>query len=194
ISSHLIAFVCFSSLPYTHAELNVALRIPSMDLIADLATKSAQLHAISHISTDEEYDRQLLDHVASLRHALSTKALVCVAGDDSLFDNYMMVLYESNQSISLVVQKFDPGSDSLVYLFLLHLQIQSSQNANYNLFPEAILPSGKLWNRITAYIKAFDPVQVRYAGHEWRQLIELVAQIAQGASKARLPFTQSRHA
>lgn len=33
------------------------------------------------------------------------------------------------------------------------------------------------------YLKVFDHVQVRYAGHEWRQLVELVAQAAHEDSK-----------
>lgn len=32
----------------------------------------------------------------------------------------------------------------------------------------------------------FDPVQVRYAGIEWRELVELVGQSALAVSKARL--------
>lgn len=36
---------------------------------------------------------------------------------------------------------------------------------------------------MVSYLRAFDPVQVRYAGQEWRQLVELVAKAAQMISK-----------
>lgn len=49
--------------------------------------------------------------------------------------------------------------------------------------PPALLPPGNLWSRIVTYLRAFDPVQVRYAGQEWRQLVEIVAQAAQVVSK-----------
>lgn len=83
-------------------------------------------------------------------------------------------------------QHFDPVADSLVYLFLLRAQIQAFQEESRENVPAALLPPGSLWLRIVPYLRAFDPVQVRYAGQEWRQLVELVAQAAQVVSKVGL--------
>jgi COP9 signalosome complex subunit 3 len=49
--------------------------------------------------------------------------------------------------------------------------------------PADLLPPGNLWSRVVSYLRTFDPVQVRYGGQEWRQLIELVVQAAQVVSK-----------
>ena len=80
-------------------------------------------------------------------------------------------------------QHFDPVADSLVYLFLLRAQIQAFQEESREKVPAALLPPGSLWSRMVSYLRAFNPVQVRYAGQEWRQLVELVAQAAQMVSK-----------
>lgn len=46
-------------------------------------------------------------------------------------------------------------------------------------------PGGRLWSKALLFLKTFDPVQVRYAGQEWRRLVELVAKAAETVSKAR---------
>lgn len=35
------------------------------------------------------------------------------------------------------------------------------------------------------FLERFDPVQVRYAGHEWRRVVESVAKSARACSKVR---------
>lgn len=51
--------------------------------------------------------------------------------------------------------------------------------------PENLRLGGYLWSKAVLFLRQFDPIQVRYAGHEWRQLVELVVQGAEAASKAR---------
>ena len=43
---------------------------------------------------------------------------------------------------------------------------------------EQLRPGGSLWNKLVLFLESFDPVQMRYAGHEWRKLIDYVEQIA----------------
>lgn len=69
-------------------------------------------------------------------------------------------------------------------MFLLRAQIQAFQEEFRENVPAALLPPGKLWSRIVSYLRTFDPIQVRYAGQEWRQLVEIVAQASQVVSKA----------
>jgi COP9 signalosome complex subunit 3 len=59
--------------------------------------------------------------------------------------------------------------------------------------PKDVQPGGDLWKRAIEFLKVFDPIQVRYAGQEWRRLIELVAHAAQAASKARRMLSFTSH-
>ncbi|KAJ5621185.1 hypothetical protein N7528_005968 [Penicillium herquei] len=138
-----------------------------MSIVNDLIAASEALPRSGRIS-DERYDQKLKDHVTRLRQLLSNNELDHVARDESLLD------------------QFDPSKDSITYLFLLQLQIHILRETTSETFPADLLPLGKLWSRSTHYLEVFNPVQVRYAGHEWRQLIELVVQAAQAGSKPLL--------
>lgn len=83
-------------------------------------------------------------------------------------------------------QEFDPASDSITYLFLLRIQIQALQEASRDTLPD-LSPSGAVWLRAKRYLEIFDSVQVRYAGLEWRQLVEFIARAAQNASQVGIP-------
>lgn len=82
------------------------------------------------------------------------------------------------------MQNLDPGRDSIVYLFLLRLQIQTLQETSHGTLPRDLLPPGRLWLKAVRYLETFNPVQIRYAGQEFRQLIEYVGQASEAASKA----------
>lgn len=41
-----------------------------------------------------------------------------------------------------------------------------------------------MWSKAVHFLMGFDPIQVRYAGSEWRELVELVGQSAFAVSKA----------
>ncbi|KAJ5258094.1 COP9 signalosome complex subunit [Penicillium chrysogenum] len=141
-----------------------------MTLLSDIISASAHLHSSNHLPSDE-YDRRIRELVEYFRRLQTTKALESFANDESFLD------------------RFDPAIDSIPFLFVLRVQIQKVQEQNADLFPADIRPSGKLWTRAAHFLASFDGVQVRYAGREWRLLVELVGQASQAASTAsRLPL------
>lgn len=90
------------------------------------------------------------------------------------------------------MQDLDPVTDSITYLFLLRLQIQTLQGTSRDPLPKDLLPSGPVWSRATRYLEVFDSVQVRYAGLEWRQLVEFVGRAAQAASQVNIHLPKSK--
>ncbi|KAJ5122851.1 hypothetical protein N7526_009788, partial [Penicillium atrosanguineum] len=152
----------------------VGVAIVNMAAVEALASASAKLRNFTGLS-GEEYDRQIRDLVAHCRHLLSTNALGSVCRDESTLD------------------RFHPGRDSIIYLFLLRLQIQTLQETSRGTLPYDLLPPGKLWSRAVRYLEIFDPVQIRYAGREFRQIIEYIGQASQAASKAWLYLDYLRY-
>lgn len=49
--------------------------------------------------------------------------------------------------------------------------------------PDEIKPGNDLWAEVAYFLQHFDPIQVRYAGYEWRRLVELLAQAAEVTAK-----------
>ncbi|KAJ5788091.1 hypothetical protein N7457_003081 [Penicillium paradoxum] len=138
--------------------------------LSDLTSASAHLYNSSHLP-NEEYDRRIRELVEYFKRLLSTNALDSFAKDDSFLDH------------------FDPAIDSIPYLFGLHLQIQKARELNSDIFPEDLRPMGRLWIRATRFLGCFDRVQIRYAGREWRQLVELIGHASQAASMPLLGAT-----
>lgn len=56
-----------------------------MEVVEGLMTQSAQLREAAYLS-DQGYDRQIRENVASLRHVISTRSLGPFASNDSLLD------------------------------------------------------------------------------------------------------------
>ena len=56
-----------------------------MEVVEGLMTQSAKLQEAAHLS-HQNYDRQIRENVASLRHVVSTKSLGVLASNDSLLD------------------------------------------------------------------------------------------------------------
>lgn len=71
---------------------------------------------------------------------------------------------------------------------MLRVQIQKAQELNADAFPADIQPSGNLWGYAAHFLTSFDGLQVRYAGREWRLLVELVGQASQAALMASQLF------
>ncbi|CAG7937779.1 unnamed protein product [Penicillium salamii] len=134
-----------------------------MALMSDLLSAGAHLQAPM---PNDEYDRRIRELVDYLKRLSSTKTLDPAAYDESFLDH------------------FDPSKDSITYLFVLGMQIQSAQERSGNTCPADIRPAGKLWARAAQFLAGFDRIQVRYTGREWRQLVEIVAQASMAASKA----------
>lgn len=82
-------------------------------------------------------------------------------------------------------QYFVPSNHSLAHLLVLHLQVQVLQEKSGQALPTDLLPRGRLWSRATFFLQNFDPAQIRYVGHEWRQLVELICKAAQAAAKVK---------
>ncbi|KAJ5088138.1 hypothetical protein N7456_011754 [Penicillium angulare] len=147
-----------------------------MSITDDLMVASASLCKTTGLPNNKDYNHQIRNHITALRNLLSNKDLDSVARDDTLLNN------------------FDPSQDSITYLFLLHLQIRAHREASGHDLPTDLLPSGKLWLKSEYFLRKFDPIQVRYAGHEWRQLVELVVQAAQASPRPFLAVALVRDA
>jgi COP9 signalosome complex subunit 3 len=89
------------------------------------------------------------------------------------------------------MQAISPSVHSLSFLYLVRFQIQQAQKRSKRDIPDDLLPGGILWKQAVRFLRSFDPIQIRYAGLEWRQLVELVASAAQATFKASVrPFTR----
>ena len=55
-------------------------------------------------------------------------------------------------------------------------------------------PGGHLWQKMLVFMERFDPVQVRYLGHDWRRLIETVARAAELSSNRLIAIPPIRTA
>ncbi|KAJ5888824.1 hypothetical protein N7495_008865 [Penicillium taxi] len=137
-----------------------------MTIISDLISLCAALHRPEELSV-EGYHRQTRDHIASLQSSTWSQAIRSVVLEEGLLDN------------------FDPSTDSAIYLIILYLKIETISKSTRQL-PVDLAPSGELWLRASHFFATFDPIQVRYLGNEWRQLIGLIAQSAQANSKPLL--------
>jgi COP9 signalosome complex subunit 3 len=77
-----------------------------------------------------------------------------------------------------VHQILDPSTQSLAYLHILYAHIEaarSASKASSGSLPPAILLGGRLWPRIVAFLQSFDPIQVRYAGNQFRFVVDIVS-------------------
>jgi hypothetical protein len=68
---------------------------------------------------------------------------------------------------------------------VFHHHILAFQKKTNQTIPEDVYPGKSLWSKALLFLRVFDPIQVRYAGHEWRGVIELVAKAAEIVNKAR---------
>ena len=66
---------------------------------------------------------------------------------------------------------------------MLNYRIQSLQNNTKNILPDDVLPGGYSWGWAVLFLQEFDPIQMRYAGQEWRDLVHVVSQAALAVSK-----------
>ncbi|KAJ5295182.1 hypothetical protein N7508_010003, partial [Penicillium antarcticum] len=143
------------------------LYVVDMTLVSDLAAASAHVHDSAKLPSGD-YDRQLRELVEYLKRLLSTKALDALANDESILDH------------------FNPARDSIPYLFILRLQIQTAQETTVETVPTKIQPKGVLWTRSVDFLRNFDRIQVRYVGREWRELLEIVGHASQAVSQPLL--------
>ncbi|KAL4781908.1 hypothetical protein BJX76DRAFT_333906 [Aspergillus varians] len=137
------------------------------DFLGHLSAAPSRRHG-SASTTDEGYDRQLRDLVDYLKQP---------------------GLVPSSADLNEYLEAVSPAIHSLSFLYLLRFQIQHARNRTKRDIPDDLLPGGILWKQTIRFLRSFDPIQIRYAGYEWRQLVELVAGAAQAVSK---PFLAVR--
>ncbi len=82
----------------------------------------------------------------------------------------------------------DPTTNSIAYAVVLrhriHAAIEKKDLDN-------VVPGRSLWNRLIVFLETFDPVQMRYAGAEWRKLmcyVELIARQLDAVCGALVSF------
>lgn len=71
----------------------------------------------------------------------------------------------------------DPSVNSIAYATILRIRIAAAVDKKTTV-PDVVKPGGSLWNKLVLFLESFDPIQMRYAGAEWRKLLEYVEQIA----------------
>lgn len=79
-------------------------------------------------------------------------------------------------------QVLDPTANSIAYSITLRIRIGTAIDRNNF---DQVRPGDTLWNRLVLFLESFDPIQMRYAGHEWRTLIDYVEQIARATGTVR---------
>ncbi|KAL2001440.1 hypothetical protein VTN02DRAFT_1776 [Thermoascus thermophilus] len=145
------------------------------DILPRLLSFSPRLQASQGIS-DEDYDDQIRNLVTYLKQTFSGKVIGSISDNEDLLEH------------------LDPSLHSLSYLFIHHSCVLAVQSRTKETFPEDVQPGGRLWSKALLFLKEFDPVQVRYAGQEWRRLVELVAKAAEAVSKPLLAVQPIRDA
>ncbi|KAI9836846.1 MAG: hypothetical protein M1819_001011 [Sarea resinae] len=122
--------------------------------------------------SDVEYDRQIRGLLQTLNQTRASMLISGVPNGGDLLDI------------------LDPSINTLPYLYTLLAHINASTSSNSNTrFSRDTLPTGKLWPYMVAFAERFDPTQVRYAGNEWRSVLECLAISANNANK---PITAIR--
>ncbi|PYI09069.1 COP9 signalosome complex subunit 3 [Aspergillus sclerotiicarbonarius CBS 121057] len=139
------------------------------EILLHLTSVSSQLHTLNNTS-DERYDSEIRDLVAYIKQ------------------------FNKNLDSQDLLDNLSPSQHTLSYLFILNLHIETLQNKTKNIVPDEIKPGNDLWAKAVYFLRSFDPIQVRYAGHEWRQLIELIGQAAEAVSKPFLAVQVIREA
>ncbi|MCJ1477882.1 hypothetical protein MMC13_006555 [Lambiella insularis] len=113
--------------------------------------------------SDVEYDKQIKALVKLLTETSASKLVRGVAGGGDL------------------LEILDPAINTLPYLYTLLAHIGGSHDSKQtgNSLLKAFSAGGQLWQKMLDFVHHFDPVQVRYSGHEWRRLLETVARIGE---------------
>ncbi len=74
------------------------------------------------------------------------------------------------------MQVLNPAVNSIAYAFALRHRITAL--VEKRTVPDTLRPGGALWIQLVGFLETFDPVQMRYAGQEWRKLVDFTEQIA----------------
>ena len=114
-----------------------------------------------------EYDKQIKVLVKFLHGVSASKLKGKVSDQDDLLD------------------VLDPSINTLPYLYALLAHIGTSNS---------IPPGERLWGKMLDFVSRFDPVQVRYAGHEWRRLLDATVKSAEDVDQSLMAIEPVRTA
>jgi COP9 signalosome complex subunit 3 len=92
------------------------------------------------------------------------------------FVSQLNAIQPSNWSKGDVLQILNPAVNSIAYAFALRHRISALLEKRS--VPDTLQPGGSLWNQLVLFLETADPIQLRYVGKEWRQLVEYTEQIA----------------
>jgi COP9 signalosome complex subunit 3 len=77
----------------------------------------------------------------------------------------------------------NPTVNSIAYAYALRHSLTAALEKKT--VPDSLQPGGALWNKLVFFLETFDPVQMRYAGLEWKKLVEFVEFIARSVESVR---------
>ncbi|MCJ1285695.1 hypothetical protein MMC26_005036 [Xylographa opegraphella] len=130
------------------------------------------------VLSEHEYDRQIKLLVQLLQETGAGKLAKGVAGGPDLLDI------------------LDPAINTLPYLYTLlaHLGGTHDEKQSGNGLLKVFQPGSPLWEKMLEFVDRFDPVQVRYAGHAWRRLLEKIARVGDLSDKPLMAIPPIRTA
>ena len=164
------------------------------EILSHLTSASSELRSVNN-TRDERYDTQIRDLVAYIKNCdknSDTQYLLDVStariftgesGRAWLVGSYARWYKPCLRIWPFTSQNLHPSLHTLSYLLILNLHIDNLQIRAKENLPDEIKPGNDLWTRVAYFLQHFDPIQVRYAGHEWRRLVELLAQAAEVTAK-----------
>ncbi|KAF2799902.1 hypothetical protein K505DRAFT_356151 [Melanomma pulvis-pyrius CBS 109.77] len=95
-----------------------------------------------------------------------------------------------------LLEVLHPAVNTIAYLFTLRIRIATlvdNPKAQKHI-PEPLRPGGSLWNKIVLFLETCDPVQIRYAGPEWKRVVEAVEVVARVMGTPSLAISPIRSA
>lgn len=89
-------------------------------------------------------------------------------------------------------QLLDPSVNSLSYLHVLlaQIQAQTEKPRSFRSGPTISRSGSSLWKRTVRLLEKFDPIQIRYAGAEWRKLLEYTGRVARLMDQVSSPIME----
>ncbi|KZF20120.1 hypothetical protein L228DRAFT_263417 [Xylona heveae TC161] len=112
---------------------------------------------------DAEYEKQIKTILQILNQTPANLLLGGVAGGGDLLNVFV------------------PSRHTIPYLYTLLAHIHAvalSPEDSARPGVSLVLPDWKLWPKIVEFLEQFDPIQVRYAGLEWRRVLETATNTA----------------
>lgn len=83
------------------------------------------------------------------------------------------------ENLTCIPQILNPAVNTIPYLYVLvhQFSVKVDQATIALNVTEECRPTGALWLKLINFLNVFDPIQIRYAGAEWRKAVEYVDKI-----------------